>query len=98
MTNILNYDFFNQLTSLPFIADIYLYGSRARGEERTRSDIDLAVSCPDASESQWHQVLDIIENADTLLPIDIVRLDTLPDGALKENIRKDHRVLYRKDR
>jgi predicted nucleotidyltransferase len=98
MKNILKYDFFIQLTSLPFITDIYIYGSRARGEERTRSDIDLAVSCPDASESQWQQVLDIIENADTLLPIDIVRFDILPDGTLKENIRRDHQELYRKDR
>lgn len=78
MTHILNYNFYNRLTTLPFIADIYLYGSRARYDEGDRSDIDLAVSCPDASESQWQQVLDIIENADTLLPIDIIRFDTLP--------------------
>lgn len=98
MSDILNYNFFNQLKSLPFITEIYLYGSRARGDERSRSDIDLAVSCPSASESQWHQVLDIVEDADTLLPIDIVRLDTLPEGALRENICKDQQILYRKDR
>lgn len=89
------YKFFHQLKKLPFVQKIILYGSRARGDFQKRSDIDLAIICPDAQESDWRVVLDIIENADTLLSIDCVRLDTLDkDNPLKEAIMKDGIVLY----
>ena len=68
------YQFVEQLAELPFVETIVLSGSRARGEERGRSDIDLAVSAPAAGVRDWQRVLDIIDDADTLLAIDCVRL------------------------
>lgn len=73
--NQLNYNFIEQIKSLPFVDAVYLFGSRARGDNRSRSDIDLAVSCPNATQIQWRRVQDIIENADTLLDVDCVRLE-----------------------
>jgi predicted nucleotidyltransferase len=94
LTDITAYDFFAKLSALPFVEAVYLYGSRARGDAGVRSDIDLAILCPKATDREWHAVLDIIESADTLLEIDCVRLDTLAEGRLKDNIEEDKKVLY----
>lgn len=93
--NIADFQFFQELISLPFVEQIYLYGSRARGSARERSDIDLAIKCPGASEKEWLKVLDIIENADTLLKIDCVRFEELSDNnPLKQSILKDGLTLF----
>lgn len=94
MTADLNYQFIDRLKSLPFIEAIYLYGSRARNSHRPRSDIDLAIVCPQATDEQWQQVIDIIEEADTLLEIDFLRLDKLQDIRLKQNIERDKKIIF----
>jgi predicted nucleotidyltransferase len=52
-----------------FIEEIWLYGSRARGNQRERSDIDLAIVCPQANTQDWQKVLAILDEADPLLQI-----------------------------
>ncbi len=89
----LNYSFIQRLTELPYINHIYLYGSRARGDHRPRSDLDLAIECPQASNQDWQQILEIIEDADTLLSIDVLRYDQLQEGLLKENIDRDKKII-----
>lgn len=93
----LPYRFMERLKTLSFIEAIYLYGSRARGEQSSRSDIDLAIQCPSASQRDWLRVLEIVEEADTLFEIDCVRLDELHDGdRLKQRILKQRKTLYQK--
>ena len=76
---------------------IYLFGSRARRDNRKRSDIDIAINCPSASDKDWNQILDIIESADTLLKIDCVRLDQLSySNSLKANIIQESKTIYKK--
>lgn len=90
-----DYQFLQQLALLTFVEAIYLFGSRARGDARERSDIDLAVKCPAATDDQWLQVLAIIEQADTLLTIDCARFDAEPStSTLKTAIEQDKQVLY----
>ena len=90
-----NWMFVEHLKALAFVEAIYLYGSRARGTHRLRSDIDLAIICPSAESRQWQQILDIVEEADTLLEIDCLRLDEEPaDSRLRKNIERDKQVLY----
>lgn len=88
------YAFIEKLAKLPFIDEIYLYGSRARGTHRDRSDIDIAIVSPNASLNDWLLVESIIEDADTLLKIDCVRFDTLKNEELKQNIIQDKVVLF----
>ncbi len=95
-SDLANYSFWNKLQSLPFVEGIYLFGSRGRGDARVKSDIDIALDCPNASDLDWQRVLDVIERADTLLMIDIVRYDTLNEGLFKDNIDKNKRVVYEK--
>ena len=79
------------------IEKIILFGSRARGDHRPKSDIDFAFVCPKATEEEWLKIVDFIENADTLLKIDCVRFDTLAlTSLLRKNILEDGEVLYEK--
>ena len=71
---------------------VILFGSRARGDYKERSDIDLAVhggNIPAFS-------LAVDEETETLLKYDIVDLDRPTDAALLDNIRKDGMILYEK--
>ena len=93
----LPYRFIDRLKALPFVEAIYIYGSRARGDHSPRSDIDLAILCPSASWKDWLKVLETIEESDTLLQIDCIRLDELKDGDhLKEKILRQGESLYQK--
>jgi len=79
-TGLETYRFWRDIAALPFVDAVWLYGSRARGNFRPRADIDLAVEAPHASAHDWDRVLEIVDNADTLLDIDCVRLDMVdPD-------------------
>lgn len=97
MQPIQEYLFYKRLIALNFVQEIWLFGSRARNDHQARADIDLALSCPDALEHDWNRILEIIENADTLLKIDCVRLDALDNAsALKKNILTQGIKLYDK--
>lgn len=98
MSSALSYNFIKQLAALPFVDEIWLYGSRARGDNKERSDIDLAIIAPKATTHQWLKISDIVENADTLLKIDYVRFDQLKDSdKLKDNILNYKKILYQKE-
>jgi len=89
-----NYKFIEVIKNLSFVKNLYVYGSRARGDNAERSDIDLAVNCPKATDREWAKVLDAVENADTLLEIDCVRFDKLKDDSdFKHRILSDKREL-----
>ncbi|WP_410526187.1 nucleotidyltransferase domain-containing protein [Rickettsia endosymbiont of Urophora cardui] len=49
--DIKSYLFMEKLESLPFIEEIWLFGSRARGDNNERSDIDLAIICPNITDN-----------------------------------------------
>jgi uncharacterized protein len=92
-----NCKFFNKLTHLPFVQEIILYGSRSRSDARERSDIDLAIVVLNSTSGQWRQIIEIVEDADTLLSIDCVNYTKLSDdNSLKQAIQKEGVVLYRK--
>ncbi|OJW68913.1 MAG: hypothetical protein BGO68_03980 [Candidatus Amoebophilus sp. 36-38] len=89
------YQFYKDLIYLPFIKEIWLFGSRARGDNQARADIDLAVECPQASYKDWLTVLDMIEQSDTLLQIDCIRLDELTETSpLKKVIKHEGIKIY----
>lgn len=89
--------FFTALTKLAYIDKIILFGSRARQDGHDRSDIDLAIVAPKATEKEWLTIMDILDTADTLLKIDGVRYDSLPkESPLKAAIDKEGISLYDK--
>jgi len=75
---------------------IILFGSRARGDSRERSDYDIAIEAPDIDEGKWARfVVYIKENLGTLLSFDVIRLDTTSDE-FKTRIEKEGILLYEK--
>ncbi|MGL4226976.1 MAG: nucleotidyltransferase domain-containing protein, partial [Rickettsia sp.] len=96
--DIQSYIFFNKLKSLPFVNEIWLFGSRARGDNDERSDIDIAIISPNITDQEWLEVMDIMESADTLLKIDCVRFEsTKISSELYENILKEKKIIYDKN-
>lgn len=90
-----DYLFLQKIAALPFVEAIYLFGSRARGDHRERSDIDIAILCPKANENDWQSILGLIDEADTLLPIDCIRLDKeCQNSVLRLQIEQDKKLIY----
>jgi len=79
--------------SLSAVDKIMLFGSRAGGQHDDRADIDLAVLCPRADLEEWTTIWDIVDEAPTLLSIDLVRLDEA-DEELRRAIEQQGVVLY----
>lgn len=82
------------LARFPEVERVYLFGSRARRDHAPRADIDLAVSCPRADAGQWARIAEAVEDqAETLLPIDLVRLeDAAPD--LRDRVLAEGRLIH----
>lgn len=72
------------------IKKVILFGSRARGTNTERSDIDLAVSGGNILDFYY----DVEEETWTLLLFDVVNLDKNISEELKFEIAKDGVVLY----
>ncbi len=71
---------------------IILFGSRARGDNHIRSDIDIAVSGGDVVGF----ALAVEEDVNTLLKFDVVNLDGRVQPELIYEIQKEGKVLYEK--
>jgi predicted nucleotidyltransferase len=92
-----DYAFFKKLTSLPNVEEIYLTSSRARGDHDERSDVDLAIACPLATDADWETILRTARyNDETLLRIDAIRLDTLTDPGHRNFVLHKRQLLYLK--
>jgi predicted nucleotidyltransferase len=82
-----------RLRAIPSVKRVLLFGSWARGDHGPRSDIDLAVEAPGASLADRARMAELVEEAPTLLAIDLVRLD-LADAALRREIERQGIVLH----
>ena len=74
------------------IQKLILFGSRARGTNRERSDVDLAVFGGDFDGFYW----DVNENAWSLLSFDLIEYDNGISEELKKEIEKDGITIYEK--
>ncbi|MDE6035805.1 MAG: nucleotidyltransferase domain-containing protein [Ruminococcus sp.] len=72
------------------IKKVILFGSRARGTNSERSDIDLAISGGNALDFYY----DIKEKTWTLLMFDVVELDKGISEELQAEINRDGVILY----
>jgi len=74
------------------VEKVILFGSRARGTNTERSDIDIAVYGGDFDSFYW----DIKEKVHSLLMFDVVEIDAGISEELRKEIKKDGVVIYEK--
>lgn len=74
------------------IKKLILFGSRARGDFKSTSDIDLAVEGGNISAF----AVQVDEEVSTLLEFDIINLDGRVQKELLESIRREGVLLYEK--
>ena len=75
------------------VGRVILFGSRAKGTARPKSDIDLAVEgCADFAELERHLQDDLW----SLLKVDVIDLDAPISDALRHEIAATGKVLYEK--
>lgn len=76
-----------------YINKVILFGSRARGDNSPKSDIDLAVY---ADDSIGEFIEDIEMNVHTLLEFDFSDIKSICDEFFVEQVTKEGRVIYEK--
>ncbi len=73
---------------------VILFGSRARGDNVPKSDIDLAVDAPGEKLRAYFDLLaDLNRDPPTLLGMDIVLLDEV-GAEFRARVEREGRVLY----
>jgi uncharacterized protein len=81
------------IATIKSVERILLFGSRARGDDFPRADVDIAVEGADITDREWQMITNLAEAAPTLLKIDCVHLDKQKEKFL-ENILRDGVTLY----
>ena len=74
---------------------VILFGSRARGEHRKKSDIDLAFTGGGRNKARF--ALDVEDETSTLLSFDVVDLDGPVSAELRESIDREGVMLYERE-
>lgn len=72
------------------LSRVVLFGSRARGTNRERSDVDLAVTGKNVADFQFM----LEDEADSLLSFDVVDMESIISQKLKQNIEREGVCLY----
>lgn len=79
-----------QIAKKNHVKKLILFGSRARGDNGERSDIDLAASGGDIMNFYY----ELEEDAHTLLMFDVVNLDEKISEELQGEIERDGVIIY----
>jgi len=78
----------------PCVREVRLFGSRATGQARRASDLDLAISAPDATADQWLELTDALEAAPIIYEFDIVRIESTHNPRLTQKIASEGLPIY----
>ena len=81
-----------KLTKKYGVKKVILFGSRARGDNWERSDVDLAIS--GGNRTMFSLDVDEIEIVPTLLMFDVVDFDSGCNEELRAEIERDGVILY----
>ena len=82
-----------ELSRFPEIRAAYLYGSRARGDYKPQSDIDIAIDAPGMTQQNFAQLWSAVDALPIAYPLDCIWLQALPESPLKAQIEQDGLVL-----
>ena len=78
-----------EVKRFPEVRTAYLLGSRARGDFRDQSDIDIAIDAPTMTASHFAQLWNAIDALPIAFPLDCVWLQAMPASPLKSMVQRD---------
>lgn len=78
----------------PCVREVRLFGSRATGHARRASDIDLAISAPDATADQWLELTDALDKTPIIYEFDLVRTERAHNPRLIDKIAREGVSIY----
>ncbi len=78
----------------PWVREVRLFGSRVTGHARRASDIDLAISAPDATTDEWLELTDALDEAPIIYEFDVVRIERAHNPRLMEKIAREGVPIY----
>ena len=88
---------------MPFVARFAISRSCGRcvcsvpvpgGIARRSSDLDLAISSPEATPTDWAELCDALENTPIIYELDIVRSEQVANKRLKAKIAREGVTIY----
>lgn len=82
------------ISSCSSVEKALVFGSRARGDYKDTSDIDIAISGKDITSKELNIIEDNINMLNTALNFDIIYLEKTYKKELIENIKKDGVEIY----
>jgi type III restriction enzyme len=82
------------LAAQPGIERVWIFGSRARGDARENSDVDLAVDAPGWTSADMAHLLQRLERAPTLLKLDVVHWQAVDNPVFRTEIMRDRREFW----
>lgn len=71
---------------------LYVFGSRARGDHKKFSDLDLLVVGPDIERSDLTAIIDNLENSNLPIKVDLVWEKDLADS-YRSGVEKDKQLI-----
>ena len=89
------------LAQHPKVQRAVIYGSRAKGNYKPGSDIDLTLFAVEGQEIDYHEVADILDEVDDLLlpyTVDLSAFEQLNHDNLREHIERVGLVFYERTR
>lgn len=73
----------------PHVVTVILYGSRARGDYRQGSDIDIAIDAPMMTNKDFSVLWNALDDLPIIFSLDVVHLQTLKNEELLDSIVRD---------
>ncbi|MGI9420813.1 MAG: nucleotidyltransferase domain-containing protein [Geminicoccaceae bacterium] len=82
-----------EVRRFPEVEKAYLFGSRAQGDAGVMSDVDIALSCPGIDRRCWEAIAEAVQDAETLLDVDVIWLEDA-SSSLRDEILRTGEVVY----
>ena len=79
----------------PTIRQVWVYGSRGRGDHRPTSDIDLMVDAPEMSDQQFSSLRCRVDDLELIYRVGLDWWQRGGEAAFRENVERDRRVFWK---